>query len=245
MRLKSRLYEKINLHLIGNSSWTSEQANRSSLARYARSIRTIHLGLDIANFRALPKESAREALGITKGKYVIGFACSDVTERRKGAHLLIEALKLMPLQNVVLLVFGNGQWPKESVNVETISLGHLTSPRLQSLCYSAIDVLAMPSLVETFGMVAMEAMACETPVAAYKTGGLVDLISDMETGLTDDEVGSVAGLVRMLEWFRTHPRERLAMGKAARQRVCEKFTSDLMAERYDQLYDELLASSRA
>jgi glycosyltransferase involved in cell wall biosynthesis len=245
MRVKERIYSQIDLHLVGNSAWTTEQAARSSLARYAKSISTISLGLDVENFRALRKDAAREALGIAEGKYVIGFACSDVTERRKGAHLLIEALKLLPLQNVVLLVFGNGQWPKGSVNVETISLGHLTSPRLQSLCYSAIDVLAMPSLVETFGMVAMEAMACETPVAAYKTGGLVDLISDMETGLTDDEVGSVAGLVRMLEWFRAHPRERLAMGKAARRRVCDKFTSDLMAERYDQLYGELLASSRA
>jgi glycosyltransferase involved in cell wall biosynthesis len=94
-------------------------------------------------------------------------------------------------------------------------------------------------------MVAMEAMACETPVAAYRTGGLIDLVAHRETGLLDDEVGSVSGLAKMLEWFHEHPAERLVMGKAARQRVCDSFNNHLMAERYDHLYQKLLASSQS
>lgn len=243
MHLKERIYSQIDLHLVGNSMWTTEQAGRSSLARYAKSISTINLGLDVENFKALRKDAAREALGITEGKMVIGFACSDVTERRKGAHLLVEALKSLPAEKVLLLVFGNGRWPQNAVGVETVCLGHLTSRRIQSLCYSCLDVLAMPSLAETFGMVAMEAMACGTAVAAYRTGGLSDLIVHGKTGLLEPEVGSVEGLVKMLRWFEAHPLERKEMGDSARKRVLECFTSDLMAERYELLYRRLLFGS--
>ena len=64
----------------------------------------------------------------------------------------------------------------------------------------------MPSQIETFGNVAMEAMACETPVAAYPAGGLADVVADGETELIEREPGSVSGLARMLHWMWKHPK---------------------------------------
>ena len=87
----------------------------------------------------------------------------------------------------------------------------------------------MPTEIETFGLVAAEAMACETPVVAYPGGGLADVVTDGETGLIEPEIGSVPGLVRMLNWMRQHPTERRAMGIAARRSVVEKFSDSLMA----------------
>jgi glycosyltransferase involved in cell wall biosynthesis len=116
----------------------------------------------------------------------------------------------------------------------------LNSPRLQSLFYSALDVFATPSRVETFGNTAMEAMACETPIVAYATSGLMDVVADGETGLLERDIGSVSGLVRMLQWMREHPVERRRMGVAGRQRVIQHFTDNLMADRYAKLYEELL-----
>jgi len=225
--------------LVGNSEWTSSQIRRSGLAKHAIAIHTIHYGLDVEKYKSVDKLCARRALGISDDRFVVGFACSDFSEERKGAALLLEALKILSVQENLLLTFGAGKWPSAS-GIETMQLGTLNSPQLQCLFYSALDVFAMPSRVETFGNVALEAMACETPVIAYATGGLTDVVVDCETGLLEPEIGSVSGLVGMLQWMWQHPKERVGMGMAGRQRVIGNFSDSLMASRYTKLYHELV-----
>jgi glycosyltransferase involved in cell wall biosynthesis len=202
------------------------------------SIRTIHYGLNTQQYKPVDKLCARRALGISDDRFVVGFGCSDFSEERKGAALLFDALKILSAQEILLLAFGEGKWPLTN-GVETVQLGTLNSPQLQCLFYSALDVFAVPSRVETFGNVAIEAMACQTPVVAYRAGGIADVVADGETGLLEQEIGSVAGLVRMLQWMWKHPKERVGMGIACRQRVIRNFSDSLMASRYTKLYDEL------
>jgi glycosyltransferase involved in cell wall biosynthesis len=242
-RTKERCYSGKNLHFVGNSEWTTAQIRRSGLAKFAKSIRTIHNGLDVEQYKPVDKSIARKALGIPEGRLIIGFACLDFNERRKGAEILMEALKTFPAKEIVLLILGAGKWPMSEV--ETITMGSLGSPRLQSVFYSALDVFAMPSLVETFGNTTIEAMACQTPVVAYPAGGVADVVADGETGLMEPEIGSVAGLVRMLHWMWKHPAERVAMGIAARQRVIEKFSDSLMARHHMDLYHELIPTEKS
>ncbi|MEJ0090081.1 MAG: glycosyltransferase [Limisphaerales bacterium] len=239
-KTKAHWYERTNLHFVGNSEWTTAQAKRSALVKSGRSVRTIHYGMDVNQFQPVDKPAARKALRIPEGKFVIGFACSDFNEKRKGAELLLKALNTFPAGEIVLVVLGGGLWPVNATQVETIQMGSIGSPRLQSAFYSALDVFATPSLGETFGNTAMEAMACETPVVAYAAGGLTDVVADGETGLLEKEIGSVAGLVRMLQWMMQHPGERQNMGRAGRQRVIRNFSDTLMAQRYTKLYEELL-----
>jgi len=239
--IKERSYSRVNLHLVGNSEWTTSQIRRSALAKYAKSIRTIHLGLDPEQYRPVDRNIARRALGIPDERFVIGFACSDFSDERKGARLLLEAVRALP-EPAVLLTFGAGRWPSSSVT-EMLQLGVLQSSRLQSLFYSAVDVFAMPSRAETFGNTAMEAMACETPVVAYAAGGLTDVVEHGKTGLLEPEIGSVSGLTRMLHWMSQHPNERKTVGVAARRRVIDHFTDVAMAQQYSKLYEELLSVS--
>ena len=241
---KRKWYDKLNLHLVGNSQWTTDQINRSALARHAKSIRTIHYGINVDQFKPVNKQVARESLGLDQNKFVIGFACSDFHERRKGAHLLMEALKGLPAKEVTLVVFGGGLWPREAAPCETITLGSIGSPRLQSIFYSALDAFAMPTQVETFGLVAAEAMACETPVVAYPGGGLADVVISGETGLVEPEYGNVSGLTRMLYWMWKHPLERKEMGAAGRKRVIKNFSDLLMADKYKKLYQEIIEQQK-
>jgi glycosyltransferase involved in cell wall biosynthesis len=228
---------------VGNSNWTTEQIHRSALGKYAKSITTIHLGLDPSQYAVIDKSVARQALQIPEGKFVIGFACSDFHEKRKGADLLLKALESLPSDKILLLIFGSGKWPQNAGRYQTISMGSIGSPRFQSLYYSALDVFVMPSIVETFGLVALEAMACGTPVAAYTAGGLADVVEDGVDGLMEREIGSVPGLVRMLDWMMEHSTERSEMGRMARKAVEEKFSASLMASRYLDLYRQLKQSS--
>jgi glycosyltransferase involved in cell wall biosynthesis len=242
-RTKDRCYFGKNLHFVGNSEWTTAQIRRSGLAKHAKSIRTIHLGIDPQQYNPIEKTVARKSLGILDDKFVIGFACSDFSEKRKGASLLLEALKALPEKDVLVLTFGSGRWP-ESSRIKIVQFGALNSPRLQSLFYSAMDVFVTPSLIETFGNTAMEAMASETPVVAYATSGLTDVVLDGQTGLLEKEIGSITGLARMLQWMWKHPTERATMGVAGRQRVILELSDSLMASRYIELYNELVPKEK-
>ena len=235
---KAHWFERTNLHFVGNSEWTTTQARRSGLLNHAKSVRTIPLGLNVEQYAPLEKSVAKRALGIPDEKFVVGFACLDFNEKRKGAEILMESLRTFPNKEVVLVVLGAGKWPE--TGIETICVGSTNSPCFQSVFYSALDVFAMPSRVETFGLVALESMACGTPVTTYPVGAMPEVVVDGKTGLIEREIGSVSGFARMLQWMWRHPTERTAMGYEARRRVVENFTDSLMARRYVELYSELL-----
>src|SRR5262249_19827272 len=156
---------------------------------------------------------------------------ADLSSPDKGGALLVEALNNLTDQaKITLLVFGAGKRPDSGGRFQFIELGSINSPRLQSLFYSVCDVFAAPSRIESFGLTALEAMACGTPVVAFRTGGLVDVVADGETGLLEKRVGNVAGLHDQLDWMLQHPTERQRMGLAARQRAEKQFASALMAK---------------
>ena len=242
--VKKRCYAGKNLHIVGNSEWTTAQARRSALMQHAKSFHTIPLGLDIEALRPIEKSCARQALGIADHHFVVGFGCADFSDRNKGGELLIEALHALAGEmKITLLAFGAGKLPDSGGRYHLIELGSINSPRLQSLFYSACDVFAAPSRIESFGLTALEAMACGTPVVAFHTGGLVDVVADGETGLLETKVGSAVALRDQLDWMLQHPTERQNMGLAARQRVEKQFASTLMANRYVELYDRLLGTT--
>jgi glycosyltransferase involved in cell wall biosynthesis len=224
----------------------NEQARRSALLGHAKSFHVIPLGLDTQLFKPIDKSSARQALAVDSERFVVGFACADLSNHDKGGALLVKALHaLADKGEITLLIFGAGKLSDSSGRSEPygryqiIELGSISSPHLQSLFYSACDVFSAPSLIESFGLTALEAMACGTPVVAFHTSGLVDIVVDGETGLLEKKVGSVVGLRDQLDWMLRHPVECQDMGLAARQRVEKQFTSTLMAKRYVELYNRL------
>jgi N-acetyl-alpha-D-glucosaminyl L-malate synthase BshA len=110
-------------------------------------------------------------------------------------------------------------------------------------CFLAVaDLFLFPSAGESFGLAALEAMACETPVVAYRAGGIGEVVVDGETGalveLEDTEALGEA-CVRIL----SDSELRRKMGKAARKRAIEEFSSDRIIPQYEQLYRGLLSAS--
>lgn len=242
--IKKRCYAGKNLHVISSSNWMNAQARQSSLLKHARSFHTIPLGLDIESFKPIDKSCARQSFAIDSERFLVGFACADLSSHDKGGMLLMQALHAFAEKaKITLLVFGAGNLPDTGGRYELIELGNITSPHVQSLFYSACDVFAVPSKIESFGLTALEAMACATPVVAFCTGGLADVVADGETGLLEPKIGSVVGLRDRLDWILHHPTERRDMGVAARKRVESQFSSALMARRYLELYNSLLGTS--
>jgi glycosyltransferase involved in cell wall biosynthesis len=140
------------------------------------------------------------------------------------------------------LVFGDGLAAAGSPRVKVHGLGRLSSPVLQSLAYSAMDVFVVASRMETFGQVATEAQACGTPVWAFDVGGLRDAIQAGATGnlVPFPEVEEMAHGICAAAAAGSLP----AMGNRATEWSRQTFSAEHMAGRYVKIYEETIGAGR-
>ncbi|HEX8072819.1 MAG TPA: N-acetyl-alpha-D-glucosaminyl L-malate synthase BshA [Pyrinomonadaceae bacterium] len=108
---------------------------------------------------------------------------------------------------------------------------------------SAADVLLLPSEQESFGLAALEAMACEVPVVASRVGGVPEVVTDGETGYLSD-VGDVDKMAADAARLLADEELRRATGRRARQSAVARYSTDLIIPRYVEFYERVLAESR-
>jgi glycosyltransferase involved in cell wall biosynthesis len=105
------------------------------------------------------------------------------------------------------------------------------------------DIFVQPSLVEGFGMAALEAMAAGLPVVGTSVGGLPELIEDGWTGFLVPPANAMA-LAGRLRDLLLDPDRRRAMGAAGQARVRQRFSAERMTAELAGIYDELSGESR-
>jgi glycosyltransferase involved in cell wall biosynthesis len=110
----------------------------------------------------------------------------------------------------------------------------------KSSFYNAKALLFPIDWEEPFGLVVVEAMACGTPVIAFRRGAVAEIVEDGKTGLIV-EPGNLDAMVEAVRrLYSMSENEYLAMRKAARSRVERYFTVQRMTDRYEQLYEKIL-----
>lgn len=232
-----------------------EEAN---LVRYydaqSEKIAIVYPGADVelftpGNDRAT--ERARRELGLPLSAKVIAFV--GRLQRFKGPHVLLQAVARMlernPDLNVRVVMCGGASGPDatgEEYYYLAKKLGlspivRFLEPRPPSelvTVFQAVDLLAVPSYNESFGLVAMEAQAAGTPVVAARVGGLPIAVKHGETGLltdTHDVEEWADALERMVE----DDVMRIQMGENAREHA-QNFSWAASAERLLSVYFEVL-----
>jgi L-malate glycosyltransferase len=109
---------------------------------------------------------------------------------------------------------------------------------------SASDVLLLPSEQESFGLAALEAMACEVPVIASRVGGLPEVVDDGETGFLSD-VGDVDKMAADAARLLTDDQFRREMGQRARESAISRYDTNLIIPQYIDFYEKTLAAAHA
>jgi D-inositol-3-phosphate glycosyltransferase len=152
-------------------------------------------GVDLARFSPRPWLAARQALGLEASSRIVLFV--GRIQRLKGLEVLLRAFARLGDLDARLVVVGGqrgtGHESREIGRVQHLAaklgledrtrfVGAVAHEQLP-LYYSAADVTVMPSSYESFGLVAVESLACGTPVVATRVGGLSSLVRDGETGL--------------------------------------------------------------
>ena len=234
-----------------------EQEHMRSLVSQKGKIDIIPCGTDIQKFGSVEKQAARVLLGIApEAKVVLYIGRFDP---RKGIETLVRAMgesKFYELKQLQLII-GGGCTPGNSDGQERDRIAGIVNELGMSECtsfpgclsreilpayYAAADVCVVPSHYEPFGLVAIEAMACGTPVVASDVGGLQFTVINEETGLLVPPQ-NVPAFNHAIDKILSNPAWQQELGKAAKSRVSNKFSWNGVASQLDELYTQLLQQS--
>ena len=206
----------------------------------------IHNGIDLNTYKHRPlRPELREKYGI-EDDYIL-FVGRPTAQ--KGMEYLIDAADDINAQ-VVFEAVGADTKDYEDRMMEKVkgkknivwiheSLGDEKNVEL----YSSARVFVCPSVYEPFGIINLEAMACDTPVVASAVGGIKEVVIPEETGLLVDpsDAGQIAAAVNSLL---ANPELAASMGKNGRKRVEEYFSWESIAKQTGEMYSELLEAPR-
>jgi glycosyltransferase involved in cell wall biosynthesis len=168
--------------------------------------------------------------------------------QQKGVELLLHAISRMP-DEVELDVVGDGDSRQALADLAAaLGIGSrvrwhgaLPQPKLADF-YRGASALVVPSVDEGLGLVAVEAQLCETPVVAFNSGGLPDIVQHDRTGILVDQIDAgalAAALISLLD----RPDRGAALGAAARLHALATFAPESVARRYADVYRSAIARS--
>jgi D-inositol-3-phosphate glycosyltransferase len=218
-------------------------------------ISVIPPGVDLELFRPMEPDRARSMLGLPPDHKMILFV--GRLDPIKGLDTLLRAMARIVegrpdwLQNACLYVIGGEKGDEgargDAEQARILALRDVVTflgPQAQDALpayYSAAKVVVVPSRYESFGMVALEAMACGAPVIASDVGGLSSLVKDGRTGYLvrdNDPAALAAKLLPLLE--DPHVREVLGAQGVA---TAEAYSWPVIAEAIENLYEQVLSAA--
>ncbi len=222
-------------------------------------IRVVPAGVDLDLFRPMPVAESRTRLGLPQEHQMVLFV--GRIEPLKGIDTLLRAMALlvrdfpeMQKQLCVAVIGGNPADHSIVVNKEMERLKQLRTDLgigdlvlflgaqdqdTLNIYYSAAEVVVMPSHYESFGMVALEAMACGTPVIASKVGGLTFTVQNGVTGFHVPERDPQA-LAAKISLILRHAALRERLGRQA-ERWAQRYSWSAVADQIMNLYGEVLS----
>ena len=239
---KSKLYNKSRLHFVSPSNWLASTASKSPLLKDTP-ITIIPHGLDIEKYSPINKIIAKRALQIKDDVKIILCGAVTLDNENKGVHLFSKAMlyikeNIIPEEKIEIMFFGDSANRGKDFVFKTSYLGYLSDELLLRICYSAADVVVVPSKQESFGLVAIEAMACGTPVVAFRATGSLDIIDHMENGYLATPYES-NDLALGINWCLNSNKD-FKLSENAREKVISAFRIEATTQKYLDLYNKIL-----
>lgn len=229
-QMKKIIYRYSDLTIAVPSRWLQRQLQRSILKD--KPVALIYNGVDETVFYNHNKQEARRQLELPLDRPVLLFTAPGGTAiKTKGGHLIPAIAERLGGRNVLLTCIGGSAVKLEGI--KTIS--HIDDENLLALYYAAADLFIYPSLADNCPLVVLEALSCGTPVIAFDTGGIPELVTHKKTGYIAP-YQDLAGLTAGIEFFLDHPALMAKAGHRARRSVLKHFTLDIMVNKYQELY---------
>jgi len=207
------------------------------------SIKVIYNFIDLDYYRRMPSEPVRRSLAPDGEKLILHVSTFRPVKRIMDCMEVMARLKGRVRARLVMCGDGPERPEAEAlaarlnISGEVEFVGKQPQSRIRDLL-SVADLLLLPSQTESFGLVALEAMACEVPVLATRVGGIPEVVEDGETGFLF-EVGDVDGMAEAAMMILSDGGRRETMGRNGRN-VAARFATDKIIPQYEELYRSVI-----
>ena len=227
-------------------------------------VHVIHNGIDLNEYRKIDSTDAFKRYGIDPAKPYLLFV--GRIARQKGFQHLVRAIQFMDRDFQIILCAAAPDTPQlaeemrvaveraEAQRPGIIWINEMVDQQTACELYSQAAVFICPSIYEPFGIINLEAMACETAVVASAVGGIKEVVIDGKTGFlvpleqmkespfeAIDPEKFARDLAERVNELMRNPQLRESFGKAGRKRVEENFSWAAIAEKTKALYTSLLS----
>ena len=259
---KAKMYLDLADAFIGCSDFTVEAEVLKRFPDLKNKAYTVSNGIDPSVFdpEALDMdkiEKLREKYGINSDDIIILYV--GRLTRDKGAGQLLEAVKVLVanlgMKPVKLMIVGSSffggdtkitpfikELKKSALDIKDniIFTGFINRTEMPAI-YGLANIVTVPSIVlDASPMVCYEASSMALPVIGTRRGGIPELINEGQTGFLVDDPENIDDLVEKLLFFVKRPEESKAFGKRGRLFIKKNFAWDLVAQKNEKVYEEVL-----
>lgn len=245
---KQQLYAQHQLTFVGCSQWLTSLAKQSPLLKKQRIV-SIPNPIDTSYYAPLEsigqkdRNALRVQLGLPTDRQLILFTAFKVTDPNKGIDYLIESLTLLCQEHpemqdkLGIVLAGQGaEALKDSFAVKAYPMGYVADEERMRQLYQAVDLLAMPTLMDNLPNTIAEAMACGVPCVSFRVGGVPQMIDTGVNGYLatyQDSLDFAHGIGSVL----LSPNYE-SLRRNARSKAVSAYSEQNIAQQYIRLYNE-------
>ncbi len=237
-RYKKRCWKNLRVEFVAPSRWNAGQLTRSALFS-GNHCEVIRNPLDLNVFHPHGGTAIRERFGIEPSRRILLFGAEMVDSPIKGMKLLKQAFQFLsekiPAGELHLICFGQGdaEFFRTDVSFPCSFAGVVKEESEMAELYSAADAFVTPSVVDNYPNTCVESLACGTPVAAFRTAGLPELVIPGETGALAEPFDPECLAGAIFKVLRDSPKLR----PGARQYAERNNSPEKAAEAYLRVYE--------
>ena len=237
-KIKKQIYKKSHFSIVAASQFMKKKIEQSPLLNRFP-IYHVPFGLDMQEFTPGNTAYSKKLLGIEPDEIVICFRAAP--GEYKGLDYIKKALSHIQTDKKICLLTFNVQWQLEEFrrHYKIVDLGWVLDDALTKHAFSASDFFLMPSMQETFGMMAVEAMAFGKPVVVFEGTALPEVVGGNDVSFVLPK--GVDGLARVIKELIENPGLRFQRGQMAREFAVKNYDLNLHIERLLKVYSQTIS----
>lgn len=235
-QIKKDVFDNIDIDVVVPTKWMLNNVKESPVFKNQKHIHKIPFGIDYEKWNTISKEEARIKLNIPKEDIVLFHRAQD---EFKGTPYVLEALKELNTDKriTILTCDTTNLFDELKDKYNVIDLGIIKDQKMIQ-AMNACDIFLMPSIGESFGLMAVEAMACAKPVIVFDNTAMPSVTHAPECGyLVKDKDSN--DLRKAIEELVNNPKEREKRGNLGRKIVEEEYSNEKYNKSLEDLYLEV------
>jgi glycosyltransferase involved in cell wall biosynthesis len=238
-----KIYWKKPIQIVTPSSWIHDCARSSSLMRQWP-IKIIPNPIDLDFWRVMNREESKKVFNIPKDKFILMYgAIGGTRDYHKGYDLLVKSLEMNTIinSNIELIILGQSNGNYKNINGCNIKyIKHLHDDISMMLLLNSIDAVVIPSRIDNFPNIALEAQSCGVPIIGFESGGLKDIIRHRENGFLANPY-SPEDLLNGIMWAYSQKNiDKEIIRNKSRENAFIRYGYENIGRQYLDLYKNLL-----